>query len=102
MVAILPPRHTVCTGICPQPPDVAKPTQVEVALAFDRPELQPWLDRPLLSTLPEPLPPTVSEMESAPEAELVSIITAHGLFQAHQKQAQDGSSVLVLSPMAPQ
>ena len=102
VVAILPPRHAVCTGLCPQPPNVAKPTQVEAALAFDRPELAPWLDRPLRSTLPEPLPPTVSEMESAPEAELVSIITAHGLFQAHQEQAQDGSSVIVLNPTPPQ
>ncbi len=41
-------------------------------------------------------------MESAPEAELVSIVTAHGLFQEHAEQAQDGSTVILLSPMTPQ
>ena len=41
-------------------------------------------------------------MQSAPEAELVSVITAHGLFQEKTEQGQDGSSVIVLSPMPPQ
>jgi hypothetical protein len=75
---------------------------VSLALAFDRKELQPWLDHPLRETLPEDIPPTVSQMPSAPEAELVSVITAHGLFQERTEQGQDGSSVIVLSPMPPQ
>jgi hypothetical protein len=41
-------------------------------------------------------------MPNAPEAELVSILTAHGLFAEHTEQAQDGSSVVVLNPQAPQ
>jgi hypothetical protein len=102
VVAVLPPSHTVCTGLCPKPPQDTKPTKVQLALAFDHSELQPWLDHPLSDTLPGSLPPTVSEMEKAPEAELVSIITAHGLFSEREEQAQDGSQVIVLSPMAPQ
>lgn len=101
VVAILPPGRTGCVGICPKPPDLSSTTRVDLALAFDHSELQPWLDHALRTTLPEALPPTVSQMDSAPEAELVSIITAHGLFQEHQEQAQDGSSVLVLSPQPP-
>jgi hypothetical protein len=103
MVAILPPgRSGDCVGLCPKPAGSQKPTRVQLALAFDRSELQPWLDHPLRSTLPEQIPPTVAQMEHAPEAELVSIITAHGLFQEKSEQAQDGSSVIVLSPMPPQ
>ena len=74
----------------------------EPSVAFDRSELQPWLNTPIRSTLPELLPPTVSAMSKAPEAQLVSIITAHGLFSEHAEQAQDGSTVLVLTPMRPQ
>ncbi len=104
VVAILPPGHTVqgCTGICPQPHAKTTTTSVDIALAFDRAELQPWLGAPLRDTLPETLPPTVSQMSSAPEAELVSVITAHGLFDEHVEQAQDGSSVIVLDPTPPQ
>jgi hypothetical protein len=104
VVAILPPGHTVqgCTGICPKPQTTQQTKQVSLALAFDRKELQPWLDHPLRATLPEDLPPTVSQMPNAPEAELVSVITAHGLFQERSEQGQDGSSVIVLSPMPPQ
>ena len=104
MVAILPPGHTVqgCTGICPKPQTSTTTKPLDAALAFDRSELQPWLSRPLRSTLPEPLPPTVSQIQSAPEAELISIITAHGLFSEHTEQGQDGSTVIVLSPLPPQ
>ncbi|HEV3128021.1 MAG TPA: hypothetical protein VGY32_03515 [Solirubrobacteraceae bacterium] len=104
VVAILPPGHTVqgCTGICPKPQTTQQTKPVSLALAFDRKELQPWLNHPLRDTLPEDLPPTVSQMPNAPEAELVSVITAHGLFQERSEQGQDGSSVIVLSPMPPQ
>ncbi len=104
VVTILPPGHTVqgCTGICPKPHTNTTTKPLDVALAFDRNELSPWLGRPLHTTLPETLPPTVSEMQNAPEAELVSIITAHGLFSERTEQAQDGSTVIVLSPLPPQ
>jgi hypothetical protein len=104
VVAILPPGHTVvgCTGICakPQQKPVVKP--LDMAVAFDRAELQPYLSQPLRSTLPEELPPSVAEMASAPEAPVVSVITAHGLFSEKTEQAQDGSTVLALSPLPPQ
>ncbi len=104
VVAILPPGHTVqgCTGICAKPQGKTKTLPIDIALAFDRSELTPWMAHPLRSTLPEQLPPAVSQMSNAPEAELVSIITAHGLFAEHIEQAQDGSNVIALSPMPPQ
>jgi hypothetical protein len=104
VVAILPPGHTVqaCTGICakPQEKPVVKP--LDLAIAFDRGELGPWLSHPLRTTLPEELPPTVSQMPTAPEAELVSVITAHGLFAEQTEQSQAGSTVIALSPLPPQ
>jgi hypothetical protein len=104
VVAVLPPGHTVqaCTGICakPQEKPVVKP--LDIAIAFDRSELAPWLSHPLRTTLPEGLPPTVSQMANAPEAELVSVITAHGLFAEQTEQSQDGSTVIALSPLPPQ
>jgi hypothetical protein len=105
VVAILPPGHTTqtsCTGICPKPHTPSSTKPLNIALAFDSKELQPWLDRPLRETLPEQLPPSVAQMPNAPEAELVSVITAHGLFQEHTEQAQDGSNLLVLNPLPPQ
>jgi hypothetical protein len=104
VVAILPPGHTVsgCTGICSKPRQKPSVKPLDIALAFDRSELQPWLSSPIRTTLPESLPPSVSQMASAPEAELVSIITAHGLFSEHTEQAQDGSTVMVLTPLRPQ
>jgi len=104
VVAILPPGRTVqgCTGICPKPQSTTTTKPINLAVAFDRQELAQLLDRPLRQTLPEAIPPSVAQIESAPEAELVSVITARGMFSEHVEQAQDGSSVVVLSPMAPQ
>ena len=64
VVTILPPGHTVqgCTGICPKPQANTTTKPLDVALAFARQELSPWLNRPLRSTLSETLPPTVSQM----------------------------------------
>jgi hypothetical protein len=105
VVAILPPGHTEqasCTGICskPQSKPVVKP--VTLAVAFDRPELEPYLSEPLKATLPEELPPTVSTMSTAPEASLVSVITGRGLFSEKTQSGQDGSTVISLSPSPPQ
>jgi hypothetical protein len=107
VVAILPPGHTVSStrlgaksSTAAQSSAGSKP--VSLALAFDRAELQPFVDQPLNETLPEPLPPTVAEIPSAPESELVSVITARGLFQERTEQAQDGSNLVVLSPLPPQ
>jgi len=104
VLAILPPGHTSqgCVGICAKPQEKTVTKPVNIALAFDRSELSPWLSHPLRSMLPEPLPPTVAQIQSSPEAELVSILTAHGLFSERLQQAQDGSTVIALSPMTPQ
>ena len=103
-MAVLPPGHTVqgCTGICPKPQTKAAVKPLNLALAFDRKELQPWLNRPLRTTLPEALPPSVSQLSNAPESELVSVITAHGMFSQRVEHAQDGSTVIVLNPLPPQ
>ncbi len=108
VVAILPPGQTEQSShLSRKPPTGSQVSSnntrsVDLALAFDRKELQPWLDRPLRATLPEPLPPTVQQMASAPEAELVSVITAHGLFSERTEQGQDGSNLIVLQPQSPQ
>jgi hypothetical protein len=108
VVAVLPPGRTEESGHLSAKPPVGSQASsnntksVDIAVAFDRKELAPWLGRPLRQTLPEPLPPSVSEMANAPEAELVSVITAHGLFVERSEQAQDGSKVLVLTPQSPQ
>jgi hypothetical protein len=104
VVAVLPPGHTIvgCTGICakPQAKPVVKP--LNLAVAFDRQELSPYLAQPLRSTLPEELPPSVSQIATAPEATLVSVIAAHGLFSESTAHGQDGSTVMSMSPLPPQ
>jgi hypothetical protein len=104
VVAILPPGHTVagCTGICKTPQTKPVVRQLDLAVAFDRAELQPYLDAPLRTTLPGDIPPSVSQMPNASEAPLVSVITAHGLFAEKTQQGQDGSTVITLSPLPPQ
>ncbi len=108
VVAVLPPGHTEQSShLSAKPPTGSQASSnntktVTLAIAFDGKELQPWLQRPLRDTLPGALPPTVAQMQSAPEAELVSVITAHGLFNESTETAQDGSKVLVLTPDAPQ
>ena len=104
VVAILPPGHTQqgCTGICPKPQATTTTKPVNLAVAFDRQELSQLLAVPLRATLPEYLPPSVAAMPSAREAELVSVITARGMFSEHVEQSQSGSQLVVLSPMSPQ
>lgn len=98
VVAILPPGYTVeHTGR----KTTTKP--LTLALAFDRAELSPWLSQPLRSTLPEALPPTVSQIAKSQEAELVSVLTAHGMYSETTASAQDGSTVIQLNgPLQPQ
>lgn len=104
VVALLPPGYTrSCTGTCTK--KHGKPTvkSLNLAVAFERSELSPWLARPLRTTLPEQLPPTVSQMSHAREAELVSVLTSHGMFSENTASAQDGSTVITLNgPLQPQ
>jgi hypothetical protein len=106
VVAILPPGKTMSTAsLTPKPPSPGKTettTSLNVAVVFQRQGLQHFVARPLRMTLPETLPPTVSEMPGAPEAELVSVITGQSLFRQQVVQAQDGSNVIVLDPLPPQ
>ncbi|HEY2652591.1 MAG TPA: hypothetical protein VGI50_11750 [Solirubrobacteraceae bacterium] len=98
VVATLPPGYTVQRG---GQKSVTKP--LDIALAFDRRELSYWLNHPLRATLPESIPPTVSQMGKSKEAELVSVLTAHGMFSETTQSAQDGSSVITLTgPLRPQ
>jgi hypothetical protein len=109
VVSILPPGHavTVTTAkLTAKPPDKAgsksKTAPLYMAVAFQRRSLQPFLNRPLRDTLPEQIPPMPTTIGSAPEAELVSVLTAQALFKQQVIQAQDGSNVLVLDPLPPQ
>jgi hypothetical protein len=106
VVAILPPGRTTTTAKLsskpPQPGKTATSSPMDLAVVFQRTGLQRYLDRPLAQTLPEDLPPAVGQMTSAPEAELVSVLTGEALFRQQLIQAQDGSNVLVLSPTPPQ
>ena len=106
VVAILPPGHTMpqsrLVNTFPSGGTAPKATPVDVAVLFSREELSPFLAQPLAATLPEEFPPTVSQMATAAEAELVDVVTAHGLFSERIETAQDGSSLLVLNPLPPQ
>jgi hypothetical protein len=107
VVSILPPGHAVTTAkLTAKPPDKAssksKAAPLYMAVAFQRRSLQPFLNRPLGDTLPEQIPPTPTTIGAAPEAELVSVLTAQALFKQQIIQAQDGSNVLVLDPLPPQ
>ncbi len=109
VVSILPPGRalTVTTAkLTPKPPaqasKSAKASPLFVAVAFQKRSIQQFLDRPLRETLPEEVPPTPTTIAEAPEAELVSVVTAQALFKQQMIQAQDGSNVLVLDPLPPQ
>jgi hypothetical protein len=103
VVAILPPGYTTvaCTGLCAKPNERATIKPLNMGLLFLHDELSPWLSQPLAQTLPEPFPPFVSQMDSAPEAGLVEQITARGMFSETIEHAQDGSGLLVLTPLPP-
>jgi hypothetical protein len=109
VVSILPPGHALTvttaklTAKPPSKPGASSKTQpLYMAVAFQRRSLEPFLNRPLRETLPEEVPPTPTTIGQAPEAELVSVLTAQALFKQQVIQAQDGSNVLVLDPLPPQ
>jgi hypothetical protein len=109
VVSILPPGKalTATTAkLTPKPPATSsrssKAAPLFIAVAFQKRSLQQFLNRPLRGTLPEEVPPTPVTIAKAPEAELVSVVTAQALFKQQTIQAQDGSNVLVLDPLPPQ
>jgi hypothetical protein len=101
VLAVLPPGHTQSTRRLPTG-DASSSKSVDIAVLFQRQELAPLLDHPLALILPEPVPPTVAAMPTAPEADLVAQATARGLFSEQLQQAQDGSSLMVLAPLPAQ
>jgi len=107
VVAILPPGRTEETGTStlskhlPTSDASATSKPIDIAVLFERQEVQPLLTHPLSASLPEEIPPTVDEMPKAPEAGLVDQVTARGLFSEQLQQAQDGSSLIVLDPLPP-
>lgn len=109
VVAILPPGHTSTSNpqkLTPNPPAPGTSTTttapLDLAVVFQRASLKSFLGQPLRATLPEQVPPLPSQMDAAPEAELVSVVTSQALFKQQLVQAQDGTSVLVLDPLPPQ
>ncbi|MGO9960430.1 MAG: hypothetical protein ACLP50_31390 [Solirubrobacteraceae bacterium] len=106
VLAILPPGRagetSTLTSTLTIPDAPAKTVPIDIAVLFVRSELQPLLTAPLTDTLPETIPPTIAEMPDAPEAGLVDQVTARGLFSEQLQEAQDGSDLIVLSPLPPQ
>ncbi len=106
VVVALPPgrsTQTTCTGICAKSASTTtKSTPIDIAVLLERQAMQPLLDQPLSFTFPEQFPPTVSQVDGAPEAGLVEQVTARGLFTEQLVQAQDGSNLIVLNPLPPQ
>ena len=110
VVAVLPPGHTQETStLSPTPPQQTKPVApkpLNLALLFDRQELQPWTNdsQPLATTLTS-LPPSVPQLPAwrkTQEAALVDQLTARGLFSDQFSHTADGSYLLVLNPVPPQ
>jgi hypothetical protein len=110
VVALLPPGHTTQTSsLTAKPPTGAQSSAnaapVHIALLFLHDELKPFLDQPVMDTLPLEFPPLVSQVKdwrNTQEAALVEQVTARGMFAQHLSQAQDGSNLIVLDPLPPQ
>lgn len=106
VVSILPPgRTTTQAQLSSKPPksaSTAGSSTIDLAVVFQRDGLERYLQKPLSDTLPEEIPPTVSEMPNAPEAELVSVLTGEALFTQQTIQSEDGTNVLVLTSVPPQ
>lgn len=66
------------------------------ALFFQKGELRPALERPLVATLPPPVP-SVNSVETAPEAPLVKQLTERSLFRYAFRMQPDYGVFLVLN-----
>jgi hypothetical protein len=106
VIAILPPGYVLkqCSGICSAPHPKATRVPETTAVLFTHDELSPFLNEPLSDTLPLSYPPTVGELalwSRTGEAGIVAQITAQGLFSGRLVHAQDGSTMIELSPLPP-
>jgi hypothetical protein len=104
VVTLLPPGHEQVTSELTKslPTTNATSNTVNMAILFDRQELTPLLNAPVTDSLPETIPPSVAQMASAPEAGLVQEVTGRGLFSQQLQTAQDGSTLIELTPLPPQ
>ena len=108
VIAILPPGYTQqASTLSPTPPSSSTPTTqpLDLAVLFDRQELQPFTQQPLVQTLPLKYPPSVAELSlwrQTSDAAIVDQLTAHAIFTDQFQHAQDGSYLLVLNPLPPQ
>jgi hypothetical protein len=109
VVAVLPPGKTLSTStLTPTPPSSgAAPASspLNLALLFDRQELQPFTSQPLSFTLPLKYPPGPGLLplwRQTQDAGNVDQLTARGLFTEQFEHAIDGSYLLVLTPAPPQ
>lgn len=93
VIALLPPRR---------PPSGAAPDEEEIsatALFFQRRDLRAALERPLRGTLLSTRPPQGVEISSL-EGPTIDRLTTPHLFQYEFQQAQEGSAILILAPLA--
>ena len=119
VVAILPPGYTQQTStLTPTPPtSTSSTTPLDIAVLFDRSELQPFTNaRTISRTLPLTYPPSatgdvkisgvtmpvLTAWRQTTDAAIVDQVTAHALFTDQFEHAQDGSYLLVLNPLPPQ
>jgi hypothetical protein len=110
VVAILPPGTTQQTStLTPTPPSPssagATPQPLDVAVLYDRQELQQFTQVPLSTTLPLKYPPSVAELplwRQTADAAIVDQLTARAMFSDQIKHTVDGNLLLLLTPIAPQ
>jgi hypothetical protein len=105
VLTLLPPGQAVVSAqLSPTPPapTSTSTTTVDLAVLFERQGLSNELSAPLKASLPEQVAPSVADMTSAPEAELVSVLTGQGLFTQRTIQIQDGTQAVLLSQVPPQ
>jgi hypothetical protein len=89
VIALLPPR----------PAESLDEADTSTALFFERKDFKPELERPLHRTLRRAEPPPVAEISSL-EGPTIDRLTTPHLFRYEFQQAQEGSAILILAPLA--
>lgn len=72
--------------------------QASTAVFLERPDVRPQLSRPLARTFTAPLTPGIGEL-NGDELAVVQRVTRARLYSFSYLQAQDGSPIMVLSPV---
>jgi hypothetical protein len=106
VVALLPPSSTQQTATLSATPPPAHPKSepLDVAMVFDRTELQPFLSQPLTATM-SALPPSVPELSQwrqTQEAGVIDQLTARSLYSYRYAANPGGGKLLLLSALPPQ